>query len=208
MRVTITLVLVAALPALARGQERAQPSPSRDAPPGAAAPKQSAEPAPPAARELSRALLPPQQWDRLLDSYASSLSGHVSQALLSRGEKVPDGLQARIRTELGERLRYEQTVEDQAKALSSQLTPDELKRAVAFYTTPAGKKVVEKLPEAQAETGEELQQRLATAVPEILQRVAPGALAPPDAPQGGGGEDAGKQPPRTQGRRPPEQKAR
>jgi hypothetical protein len=202
MRVTTTLVLAALLPAFARGEPPAKASPPADA----AAPRPRTAAPSPAARELSRALLPQQQWDRLLDSYASSLTGHVSQALVSRGEKVPDGLQASIRTELGNRLRYEQTVDTQAEALAGQLSPDELKKAVAFYSSPAGKKVVEKLPEAQAETGEDLQQRLATAVPEILQRVAPGALAPPDGSQGGG--EAGKETPPAQGRRPPDEKRR
>jgi hypothetical protein len=206
MRVTTTLVLAALLlPAFAGGEGPAKATPPAGEP-GAAAPKPRAAVPSPAARELSRALLPQQQWDRLLDSYASSLSGHVSQALMSRGEKVPDGLQASIRTELGNRLRYEQTVDAQAEALAGQLSPDELKKAVAFYSSPAGKKVVEKLPEAQAETGEDLQQRLATAVPEILQRVAPGALAPPDGSQGGG--EAGEQTPPAQGRRPPEPRQR
>jgi hypothetical protein len=206
MRFTTTLVLVAALPALTHARQPPEPAPPRDAPPGATAPKPRGEAASPTARALSRALLPERQWDRLLDSYASRLSGHVSQALASRGEKVPDGLDARIRTELGERLQYEQTVEAQAKALSSQFSPDELKKIVAFYSSPAGKKVVEKLPEAQAETGEELQERLATAVPEILERVAPGALAPSDAPHGDGEPE--RETPPAQGRRPPEQDRR
>jgi hypothetical protein len=210
MRVTTTLVLAALLPVSAGGQS-AEPAPPREAPPGATAPgAAAAEPRAPAAspiaRELSRALLPQREWDRLLDSYASSLSEQVSRALLSRGETVPDGLQAEIRSELGDRLRYEQTVDAQAQALAGQLSADELKKAAAFYATPAGKKVVEKLPEAQAETGEDLQQRLATAVPEILQRVAPSALAPPDAAPGGG--EPRKETPPAQGRRPPEQKQR
>jgi hypothetical protein len=203
MRATI-LVIAAALPAIAHAQQGSQPSPPREAPPGAAAPK-PASPAPRAARELARALLPEQRWDRLLDSYASSLSGQVSQALQSRGEEVPDGLEDRIRSELGERLRYEQTVEAQAKALAAELTPDELKKTLAFYSTPAGKKVVEKLPEAQAEASRELQERLTVAVPEILEQVAPKALAPPDPLQGG--DEPGKEP-RTQGRRPPDEQRR
>jgi hypothetical protein len=199
-----TLVLAAALPALAHAQPPAQPAPPREAP-GAAAPKPRAEAPPRAARDLARALLPEQRWDRLLDGYASSLSAQVSQALQGRGEPVPDDLQGKLRSELGERLRYEQTIEVQAQALAGQLSPGELKRAAEFYSTPAGKKVVEKLPEAQAEAGRELQERLTKAVPEILQRVAPKALAPPEAAEGGA--EPGKEP-RTQGRRPPPERAR
>jgi hypothetical protein len=205
MRLITTLMLVAALPAaFAHAQERAQPS----APPGGTAARPGADSTPsPSARELSRTLLPEARWDRLLDSYASSLAGQVSQALVGRGEKVPDDLEPKIRGELGARFRYDDTVDAQASALQRQLTPEEMKKTAAFYTTPTGKKVIEKLPEAQAELGEHLETRLSAAVPEIVQRVAPAALAPPpDAAQGSG--ERGQEPPAAQGRRPPENKSR
>jgi hypothetical protein len=206
MRVIILTIslLVAALPARGGAQEPAQPK-APQGPSSAPTSRPGAEP-PAAARELARALLPQERWDRLLDSYASSLSAQVSQALLSRGEPVPDGLQAKLRSELGDRLQYQQTIDAQAKALASEFTHDELKKTAAFYSTPAGKKMLEKLPEAQEAVGQELQARLNTAVPEILQRIAPKALAAPDSAQSSG--EAEKEPPAAQGRRPPEPKGR
>jgi hypothetical protein len=201
MRVIVTLVLIAALPATAvHAQDRAQPS----APPSGTAPKAGAASPPSSpARDLSRVLLPEARWDRLLDGYASSLAAQVSQALVGRGEKVPDDLQSKIRGELGERFQYKDTVDTQASALQKHLTPDEMKKTAAFYSTATGKKVIEKVPEAQAELGEDLQTRLTAAVPEIVQKLAPAALAPPPDGAHGSGE-RGKEPPPVQGRRPPE----
>jgi hypothetical protein len=204
---TLTLALVAALATPGLAQDRAPPRGSADAPASEKAPKPGATGAPRAAHDLARALLPEQRWDRLLDGYASSLSSQVAQALLARGEQVPDDLQGRIRTELGERLRYQQTIDSHAQALASEFTADELKRTVEFYASPAGKKMLEKLPEAQAAVGQELQARLDTAVPEILQRVAPEVLASPEGAESGG-TDPKTEPPAAQGRRPPEPKRR
>jgi hypothetical protein len=176
----------------AHGQQRAPPPASQDpaAISSGAGPRR--EPAPAAAQELARALLPQQEWDRLLDRYASTLSGQVSESLLGRGEKVPDDLQGSIRRELGQRIEYKQMVEAQAQALAGQFTAEELKRTAAFYASPVGKKVLDKLPEAQAQVGEDLQARLATAVPQIVQRLAPKALAAPEEGTGTGGSGAEK----------------
>ncbi len=203
--------------------DSATPAPKADAGPGAApkaepAPKAgatskpgaAAKPTPAAARDLARALLSKEQWDKVLDSYASSLAEQVSQALLSTGEQVPDDLRGKLRTELEKALPYQQTLQAQAEALSTELTPDELKRTAQFYGSPLGRKVLEKLPEAQASVAQQLQGRLATAVPEIVNRVAPKAMA--GSPHGGGAEggttphgapgSSGSSPP-VQGRRPP-----
>ena len=183
---------------------RAEPVPA----PKAAAPSTGGPAATPSgpASELARALLTQEQWSKVLDSYASSLAGQVSEALLSRGEKVPDDLRPKLRGELDRALPYQQTVQAQAEALSKALTPDELKRTAAFYRSPLGRKVLERLPDAQSAAAQQLQGRLATAVPEIVNRVAPKAMA--SAPPAGGGAPgapggAGGQSPPVQGRRPP-----
>ena len=169
------------------GAAATQPGRTGASTPSSGAP--SAKP-PAAATELARALLSQQQWSKVLDSYASSLSGQVSEALLSRGEKVPDDLRGKLRSELDRALPYQQTVQAQADALAKALTPDELKRTVAFYQSPTGRKVLERLPDAQSAVAQQLQARLATAVPDIVNRVAPKAMAgaPPGA---GAGPEAG-----------------
>ncbi|HEX9242744.1 MAG TPA: DUF2059 domain-containing protein [Anaeromyxobacter sp.] len=173
-------------------------TPAEQAPKSPPAPRAAKKP-PPAAVELARALLTAEQWAKILDSYASSLSGQVSQSLLASGEKVPDDLRGKIRAELEKSIPYRQTVDAQAEALSKQLTPDELKKTAAFYRSPLGKKVLERLPEAQSVVARQLQARLATTVPEIVSRLAPKALQ--GSPHGGGAP--GSSPPAAQGRRPP-----
>jgi uncharacterized protein len=152
---------------------------------------------PTAANDLARALLTKEQWGKVLDSYAQSLSGQISQALLSTGEKVPDDLRSKLRGELDKALPYQQTVDAQAAALAQQLTADELKKTATFYASPLGRKVLDRLPEAQSAVAQHLQARLATAVPEIVNRLAPKAMsgsphgAPGAAPGGGAGSSGG-----------------
>jgi hypothetical protein len=188
MRFWIVVVLVAGLAPPAAAEDRAPAGASGKGGPGAAAssgsakggakePPQTSAAASPAAQDLARALVSKDDWERVLDHYATGLSGQVTASLSARGEKVPDGMQVRIRKELGDELPYAQVVEKQALALADRFTQDELKRAAAFYASPLGRKVVEALPEAQSALGHELQTKLATAVPKIVQRVAPRALA-------------------------------
>jgi hypothetical protein len=207
MRLVIAAVALAALPLRPFALERSQaatPAPQDDAGPAAppkaeTAPKAAApaKPPSPAARDLARALLTQEQWNKVLDSYASSLAGQISQALLSSGEKVPDDLKGKLRSELNKTLPYQTTIDAQAQALARELTPDELKRTAQFYSSPLGRKVLEKLPEAQSSVAQELQGRLATAVPEIVNRIAPKAMA--GSPRGGGtgsgGAGGGSHPP-------------
>jgi hypothetical protein len=194
MRLVMTLLLLAALPAVVWGEDRAQPPPSHDPAASSTGARPRADPVPAAAQELARALLPQQEWDRLLDHYASTLSSQVSESLLGQGEKVPDDLQGNIRKELGQRIAYGQIVESQAHALAGRFTPEELKSTADFYASPVGKKVLDRLPDAQSQVGEDLQARLATAVPEIVQRLAPKALAAPEegTGSGAGGDRQGK----------------
>lgn len=140
------------------------------------------------ARALSRVLVPRRTWDRLLDRSAQGLSEAVSRSLTTKGAKVPNGLQGDIRKQLGESMKYEAAVDAQAQALQKRFTPEELDNAARFYGSPVGKKMLERLPEAQSEVGDKLQEQLAMVVPEILHRVAPDALGPstPD-------QDAGSQ---------------
>jgi hypothetical protein len=183
-----------------------QPAPGEaTTPPGGGAapektpqtPPRAAQKPPAAASDLARALLTSEQWEKILDSYASSLSSQVSQSLLASGEKVPDDLRDRIRAELGKSMPYQATVDAQAEALSRQLTPDELKKTAAFYKSDLGKKVLDRLPEAQSVVARQLQTKLASAVPEIVNKVAPKAMQ--GSPHGGGPPAQGRRPPATQG---------
>jgi hypothetical protein len=181
-----TFALALVLPSLSAAQQSA-PSAAQ----GSAA-KQggAAQPVPSAAKDLSRLLVSQQRWEQLLDRYAAALSGQVSKTLASKGEPVPSDLQTTVRKQLGEKMPYQRTVDTQAQALAKQFTPDELKQISQFYATPAGKKLLDRLPEAQTEVGQQLESQLAVAVPEIVQRVAPKAL-PPQPEQGTGSSGTG-----------------
>lgn len=206
-------------PPKAEPAPKATPGPGAEPIPKAGAPSQgggsgagAAAKPPAAATELARALLSREQWGRVLDSYAGSLTGQISQSLQASGEKVPDDLRAKLRGELDRAVPYQQTVDAQAAQLAKALSPDELKRTASFYASPLGKKVLEKLPEVQAVVAQQLQAKLATTVPEIINRLAPKAMAGSPhggaggphggGPPGGAGGDAAKPP--AQGRRPPD----
>ncbi len=201
MRFLIVVGLVAGLALPAAAADRAPAGASGSAAPGAGAAQGkggAAGASSPEAKELARSLISQQEWEQVLDHYASGLTGQVEQSLAAKGEKAPAGLQARLRDELGKELPYQQVVDQQARALTGKFTPDELKRAAAFYSSPLGTKIVQALPEAQAELGHELQGRLATAVPQIVQRVAPKALAS-EGPSHGPGPAPGRPAPDAKG---------
>jgi hypothetical protein len=208
MRASIPVAFLAvsllATPSRSSAESTASPPKSTESP-GAAAPQsKSLAPAKPPsdqARALSRALVPQQSWERLLDRSADGLSEAVSRSLQAKGEKVPDNLRTTLRNELAKDMKYGEAVDAQASALEKRFTGDEMSKAAAFYSSPLGKKMLDKLPEAQSEVGDQLQERLATVVPGILQRVAPSALgqgsasAPPKGTGAGGGDVAQPAPP-------------
>ncbi len=166
------LVLVSVL--LAAPAARAAPAPAAPSGP-------SAKPAPGPApsrqgRDLSRALVPQKTWDSLLDRSAEGLSSAVSRSLAAKGEKAPEGLQGTIRKELARSMSYEAAVDAQAQALQKRFSTGELEEATRFYQSPVGKKMLDQLPAAQGEVGDQLQERLAAVVPDIIHKVAPSAM--------------------------------
>jgi len=151
---------------------------------------------PAAARQISRALLPQEKWDHLLDSYAASLTRQLQGMAASSGGSAPQDLEDQLRAQLRDEMKYQDTVDIQAQAIARKLSGAELQQAARFYQSPAGKKLVDGLPDVQSEVSEQLQQKLASAVPRIVKRVAPDAMpksgAPPSEPS-----------PPAQGRTPP-----
>jgi hypothetical protein len=177
----LTLTLVAA-PALASPADAGKPAPETPSKlgPGPAPSKQG--------RDLSRALVPQKTWEGLLDRSAEGLTSAVARSLTAKGEKVPSDLQHTIRQELGKSMSYQDAVDAQAQALQKRFTPAELEQAAKFYESPLGKKMLDELPAAQGEVGDQLQERLASVVPDIIHRVAPSAME-------GAGQGAGASPP-------------
>jgi hypothetical protein len=200
VRLVIAMLVVVGGLGVATQRARAEGGPAGPAAEGSAAGAKPAAggakgraAAPPAAHDLARALVSNEDWNRVLDEYASGLAGHVANSLTARGDTVPEDLEPSIRRQLGQELPYEHVVDVQAQALAKQLTPDELKKAASFYGSPLGKKVTQGVPKAQSELGQQLQARLSTAVPQIVKRVAPKAAAGDEATSGAGGPGAGAQ---------------
>lgn len=191
MRLVIAMVVMGGL-AVASPRARAEGAPAAGGAAGSSGPaakvpaggaKQKAQ-APAAAQDLARALVSNEEWNRVLDEYASGLAGHVADSLTAHGDTVPEDLEPSIRKQLGQELPYDHVVDVHAQALAKQFSNDELKKAASFYASPLGKKVSQGVPKAQSELGKDLQARLATAVPQIVKRVAPSAMS-------GGESDAG-----------------
>ncbi len=181
-RLPLAIVLLSALPSLvwaapSKKTTEAQGSGAADAAP----PSDGKNAAPPStqARTLSRTLVPKRTWDRLLDRSAEGLTEAVSRSLTTKGARVPSGLHESIRRELGHSMKYEAAVDTQAQALQKRFTADEMDSAAKFYQSPVGQKMLQRLPEAQSEVGDALQEKLAVVVPDILHRLAPGAMEPP-----------------------------
>jgi hypothetical protein len=197
------LATTPSLPGAAPPQKTKDSAAGPGAPPSSSAESKPAPPASSQALALSRALVPKQTWDRLLDRSAEGLSQAVSRSLTTKGAKVPDGLQGNIRRELGQSMKYDSAVDTQAQALQKRFTAQEMDTAARFYSSPVGQKVLQQLPEAQSEVGDQLQQQLATVVPEIIHRVAPDAVSsvgPSDgSPAQEDGPSAASPSPRSQG---------
>jgi hypothetical protein len=176
----IAIAVLAAAPSSPRSAPRQTTTVDPAAPPPAASSgaAKSAAPASHQALAMSRALVPKQTWDRLLDRSAEGLSKAVSRSLASKGSKVPDDLQGSIRRELAQNMKYDSAVDTQAQALQKRFTQQEMESAAKFYASPVGKKVLQQLPDAQSEVGDQLQSQLAMVVPEIIHRVAPDAVNP------------------------------
>ncbi|HET6436812.1 MAG TPA: DUF2059 domain-containing protein [Anaeromyxobacter sp.] len=107
---------------------------------------------------------------------------------------MPGDLQGNIRRELGKSMQYEAAMEAQARALDKRFTRPELDTAARFYGSPLGQKMLEQLPDAQGEVGEQLQAQLAMVVPDILHRVAPDALSEAGAEGSGSSDDLAAEP--------------
>ena len=180
-RMLLAVALLLAAPASTRSDTVTAPGQAKAASPPFAAPASEGKPAAhPSGQALamSRALVPKEIWERLLDRSSEGLSEAVSRSLTNKGSKVPSDLRGSIRRELSRNLKYDSAVNTQAQELQKRFTQQEMESAAKFYSSPVGQKVLQQLPEAQTEVGNQLQEQLATVVPEIIQRVAPEVASP------------------------------
>ncbi len=213
----LALTLVPSAPAAQVGQQGKAPAP----PPAATAPKNGAAPqgagAPaakpsPTADRVARELTTQPSWNETIGAYAQSLSTQISAAVKAQGGEPPKDVEQRVRSGLDKAVGYDEVVRLQAQALAGRFSEDELRQIQGFYQTGAGKKLVSELPAVSRQVIDVVQERISSAIPSIVQDVAPslarakaGAAAEGTAPGSGASQDGAGN---AQGRRPPPQPTR
>lgn len=172
----------------------------------AAAP--AAAPAAPPAVELSRLLLPQDNWDQMIAAQRAQLQQVLLQFAQQPeglgGEGMPARFAEAVRAEteamLAELLpSYQEMVDFQAGVLQKHYTPDELRQLVAFHKSKLGQKMIRVQPEVFKDSTGWSQARIQQRLPGLLQgmkeRLA-AVLAPAqDAGEGEGEGAAGMERP-------------
>lgn len=195
VRALIAAVVAAALvpsaPAAQDGQQAGKGAPpaSPRAAPEAPAAKAPQKPSP-AADRVARALTTRASWNDTVDAYASALSSQISAAMEAQGGAAPKDVEKRVRSRLDDAVAYEEVVRLQAQALAGRFGEDELRTIGTFYESAPGKKLVSELPGVSRQVIEVVQQRISTAIPRIVQEIAP-ALAKAKPPTGEGSAGSG-----------------
>ncbi len=136
------------------------------------------------AEELARTLVSERAWNQMIDAFTQSLTRQIEAGLAQQGGTPPQGLAAKVRTELADALRWAQGVELQAKALSQRFTPEELRSIVGFYRSGPGQKLLRELPELARTVDQQIQALLQERVPRIVEKVAPSLAAAQQHPGG------------------------
>ena len=213
----LALALAPSAPAAQAGQQAKPSAPSEGSgaqktPAQKSGSTPAAKPSPTADR-VARALTTQPSWSETIGAYARSLSTQISAALQAQGGEPPKDVEQRVRSGLDGAVAYEEVVRLQAQALAGRFSEDELRQIQKFYETGTGKKLVSELPAVSRQVIDVVQGRISSAVPKIVDDVAP-SLARARAGSGAGGGSAGSGAAgkegsgKTQGREPPPQPAR
>ncbi|MGH8467292.1 MAG: DUF2059 domain-containing protein [Pseudomonas sp.] len=85
---------------------------------------------------------------------------------------VLDSYQAKANAALDQAIGWNKLKPDMVKLYTSTFTESELKDLVAFYQSPLGKKVLEKMPQVTQQSAQLTQQKLESAVPVVNKLLA------------------------------------
>lgn len=97
--------------------------------------------------------------------FAESQAPQSKQALL-------ESYQAKANTALDKAVGWDKLKPDMVKLYTSHFNEQELKDLIAFYESPLGKKVLQKMPTLTARSAELTQSKLESAVPEVNKLLA------------------------------------
>ncbi|WP_327438534.1 DUF2059 domain-containing protein [Pseudomonas donghuensis] len=87
-------------------------------------------------------------------------------------KSVLDSYQAKANAALDQAIGWNKLKPDMVKLYTSTFTESELKDLVAFYQSPLGKKVLEKMPQVTQQSAQLTQQKLESAVPVVNKLLA------------------------------------
>lgn len=129
----------------------------------AAAPATPAAPAPkelPLAAQVAREVLTPELWSETLAQLVPQAAGQIREMVTAEGGTVDAGLEAALRGIYDRAIPYEFVVDLQAGLLEKNFTPAELAEMRAFYRTPLGRKMRDRMPSVTADATAAAMQRL------------------------------------------------
>ncbi len=141
--------------------------------------------------QLARAVFPRERWERLVSQASLELTQRLAAASQGHFQLDPDFAE-HLRQEYERLAPYEELVMSQARILDRQYTPAELRRLLAFYRTPLGKKSVLLVNDLTAYSDRQMQQKVHAGIGDALDRLKPLVHAVPGA---GAGPDEDAAPP-------------
>jgi hypothetical protein len=105
---------------------------------------------------------------------AAMVNGRVQQALqgktLAPGiKKIVDAGGAKVMAALNEGLKWEAFEPTFVEVYQAMLTQEEVDGIVAFYKTPAGKALIQKMPQLMQASGQRMQQQLGPLMQQLQQ---------------------------------------
>lgn len=87
------------------------------------------------------------------------------------GVKLTPAVRTALRAFMAEHFRYEELEPDFIRMYTDLYTEEEIRGMIAFYGTPLGQRMIETLPELSAASQGIVQQRLQTAMPQLIERL-------------------------------------
>lgn len=102
--------------------------------------------------QVAREWLSPARWEELRAASAAQYATFFRSQVEKSGGEVDDGLEAAVRSWLDEMIPYAKALDIQSSLLRKHFSDVELTQLRAFYRSPLGKKVLERMPEIQRDS--------------------------------------------------------
>ncbi len=190
----VPVAVVAALTSLGTVAAHASPG-AGDAPAGAGAQHQHnraamQKPAEPLHVRVARAVFPRERWQKLMKDSSEELTKQIAEQGKGRIRLAPQFAE-RLRQEYEQMIPYEEMVGYQAEILGSHYNRAELRRMLAFYTSPVGQKAVRLIPALMGDSLVRAQAKVHERLPGVLERLRPLVQDLPDGEPPGEANGAG-----------------